>query len=193
MARASGAYSWGRVRDIDSEHSGPSSALSCNGPCSSSPEQSLWQSLMAVGKWLIQLWNNKLFVESPLELRFPALCTWLVLVPVKPPLFLLIEAELSEPFKNWIGGTWNLIADKLRILVNVTTLLEDGISRIRATFACVFVSVSAEILYICITLFFYLSRAIWYVGCYKIFSALVWVDRLITHEWAIQVFLNKWQ
>jgi len=55
---------------------------------------------------------------------------------------------------------WNLIADKLRILVNLTTLLEDGISRIRATFACVFVSVSAEILYICITVFFYLSKAI---------------------------------
>lgn len=43
----------------------------------------------------------------------------------------LLTAELSEPFKNWMDGMWNLIADKLRILVYLTTLLGDGVAMIR--------------------------------------------------------------
>lgn len=143
-------------------------------------------------KLLIQLWNNKLAVESPPELGILLSAPGWAALPVEPSLFFLIAVELSEPFKDWIDGMWNLIANKLRLLVNLTTPLEDGICRLHCNiYFCV--RLSAEILYICVFLFLYLSRYIWYVGGYKIFSALVWVDRLITHEWAIPVFLNKWQ
>lgn len=52
-------------------------------------------------------------VESLIELEIPMMHL-VGLTPVKPSLFLFIAAELSEPFKNWIGGMWNLIADKIK-------------------------------------------------------------------------------
>lgn len=62
----------------------------------------------------------------------------------------------SEPFKNWIDGMWNLIADKLRVLVNWTTPLEDSIAGIGPN--------------ICLCLCMYLWKGFMYVsGCFPIY------------------------
>lgn len=57
----------------------------------------------------------------------------------------------SEPFKNWIDGTWNLIADKLRILVNLTTLFEGSLARIGPN--------------VCLCLWVYPWKSFMYVSC----------------------------
>lgn len=98
---------------------------------------------------LIQLWANKWAVESPPDPGIQALCTWPLCTPWETLAFPLITAELSEPFKNWIDGMWNLIADKLRILVNLTTLLEDGIAKIRPSVSlCLWVCLWRSFMYV---------------------------------------------
>lgn len=66
--------------------------------------------------------NETCAVASPLRLGVLALCTGPVCPSWKASLLLLIAAELSGRPQNGIDAMWNLIANKLRILVNLTTV-----------------------------------------------------------------------
>lgn len=101
---------------------------------------------------LIQPWNNKWPAESPLEPGIPASLHLVRLHSLGNPPVPSHYSRASEPLKNWIDGTWNLIADKLRILVNVTTLLEGSFARIGPN--------------VCLCLWVYLWKSFMYVSCW---------------------------
>lgn len=65
--------------------------------------------------------------------------------PVTASLSLLRAAELSEPPQNTINGMWDLMADQLRVPMNLATLRRWYVGSCGDTCSCVSVGVPAQI------------------------------------------------